>query len=88
MGIFQFFAVLSMFTSVLFFCCHSLPLKESAPSIIDLDPENATFDTVKILGMKIAEHISFTRNGPSNKSYALMYLLKYFCLCLDTLGIK
>ena len=78
MGIFQFFAVLSMFTSVLFFCCHSLPLKESAPSIIDLDPENATFDTVKILGMKFVEHISFTRTVPSNKKLCIKIFLHLY----------
>ena len=44
--------------------------KESAPFILNLDPKNATFGTVKTLGMKITEQISFTRNGLSNKSYA------------------
>ena len=51
------FAVLSMFTSVLFFCCQSQPPKESALSILDLDPKNATFETVIILGMKTIDSV-------------------------------
>ena len=63
-------------------CCPCSPLcyssKESAPSILNLDTKNATFGTVKILGMKITEQISFTRNGPSNKKLCIKIFLHLY----------